>query len=74
MLHLSSIMSEIVLRGRMGDEPVILQLANDPNPIAAIPVWMFAMIGVSLVSGLIAIGVEYRVERETRSSYSAARF
>lgn len=74
MLHLNSIMSEIVLRGRMGDGPVVLQVPDDPTPLAAIPIWMVAMIGVLFVSGGIAIGLEHRRQRKTRSSYSAARF
>lgn len=74
MLHLVSILSEIMLRGRVGDGPIILHRMEDATPLTAVPFPVWVMIGVLLVSGTIAVALEYRAERKTATDYSAARF
>lgn len=74
MLHLVSILSEIVLRGRVGDDSFILHQVEEATPLASVPFLIWVLIGSLLVSGLVAITREYRVERKSKTDYSAARF
>ena len=40
----------------------------------ALPIWMLSMLGTMVVTGAIAVYLEYRAERASAPSYSAARF
>lgn len=65
--------SEIALRGRLEGENIVLQMAQEPIALAAVPDAVLLGLGAFLLSAAAAIAFELNAERQDRL-HSAARF
>ena len=63
MMHVLSLSGEIFLRGRMGDDAIMIQLAETPSAIEALPHSLLLGLGALLISAGISISIELRAER-----------
>ena len=66
MMHVLSLTGEIILRGRIGGEAVLIEFADTPRAIDALPHGLVLALGALLVSAGISISIELRAERRNR--------
>lgn len=74
MTPFTAFASEIILRGRMGGEDLIVRLGDTPVTLQSLPVPLLLGLSVFMVSAAIAAAIEFRAERAYKGPHSAARF